>query len=44
MHWTPDLALALLGFDALAPGWTVKQTPVGKQITCTLPAPNLLNV
>ncbi|MFF8917838.1 hypothetical protein ACF08M_32165 [Streptomyces sp. NPDC015032] len=44
MHWTPDLALALLGIDALAPGWAVKQTPVGKQITCTLPAPNLLNV
>ncbi|MFF0292526.1 ATP-binding protein [Kitasatospora sp. NPDC004614] len=23
--------------DALAPGWTVTPTPLGKQITCTLP-------
>lgn len=24
--------------DAIAPGWTVETTPLGKQITCTLPA------
>ncbi|MET9779293.1 ATP-binding protein [Streptomyces sp. NPDC006367] len=30
--------------DALAPGWTVKPTPVGKQITCALPAPALVSV
>ncbi|MFD9602842.1 ATP-binding protein [Streptomyces sp. NPDC059970] len=29
--------------DALAPGWTVKRTPVGKQISCTLPATGLLS-
>ncbi|MFF7234266.1 ATP-binding protein [Streptomyces sioyaensis] len=28
--------------DALAPGWSVQPTPVGKQITCTLPCPDLV--
>ncbi|WP_435239174.1 ATP-binding protein [Streptomyces sp. YPW6] len=45
----PDSAEAEAGrglwiLDALAPGWTVKPTPVGKQITCTLPAPAVLSV
>ncbi|WP_411146350.1 ATP-binding protein [Streptomyces sp. x-80] len=30
--------------DALAPGWTVEPSPVGKQITCTLPASDLVSV
>ncbi|MCZ4118682.1 MULTISPECIES: ATP-binding protein [unclassified Streptomyces] len=40
----PDNAQAESGrglwiVDALAPGWTVQRTPLGKQISCTLPCP-----
>ena len=39
----PDNAEAETGrglwiLDAIAPGWTVETTPLGKQITCTVPA------
>jgi anti-sigma regulatory factor (Ser/Thr protein kinase) len=39
----PHSALAESGrglplLDALAPGWTVKPSPIGKQIRCTIPA------
>ncbi|MFJ6623101.1 ATP-binding protein [Kitasatospora sp. NPDC091335] len=42
----PDNAHAETGrglwiLDVLAPGWTVRPTPVGKQITCTLPREDL---
>ncbi|MFF1484580.1 ATP-binding protein [Streptomyces sp. NPDC058319] len=45
----PDSAEAETGrglwiLDALAPGWRVEPTPVGKQITCTLPAPDLVSL
>ncbi|MFF7191313.1 ATP-binding protein [Streptomyces sp. NPDC008222] len=45
----PDSADAETGrglwiLDALAPGWTVEPTPVGKQITCALPALDLVSV
>ncbi|MCX4617932.1 ATP-binding protein [Streptomyces mirabilis] len=45
----PDNAEAEAGrglwiLDALAPGWTVKPTEVGKQITCALSAPALVDV
>jgi anti-sigma regulatory factor (Ser/Thr protein kinase) len=45
----PDSADAEAGrglwiLDALAPGWTVEPTPVGKQISCTLPASELVGV
>jgi anti-sigma regulatory factor (Ser/Thr protein kinase) len=45
---SPDSAEAETGrglwiLDALAPGWQVDPTPVGKQITCTLPAQDLVN-
>ncbi|MFJ1823401.1 ATP-binding protein [Streptomyces sp. NPDC088178] len=39
----PDNAEEVTGrglwiLDAIAPGWTVESTPLGKQITCILPA------
>jgi anti-sigma regulatory factor (Ser/Thr protein kinase) len=39
----PDNAEEVTGrglwiLDAIAPGWTVETTPLGKQISCTLPA------
>lgn len=42
----PDNAHAKAGrglwiLDVLAPGWTVDPTPIGKQITCTLPREQL---
>ncbi|MBK3533622.1 ATP-binding protein [Streptomyces sp. MBT56] len=42
----PDNADAETGrglwiLDALAPGWSVQPTPVGKQVTCTLVCPDL---
>ncbi|MEJ8650693.1 ATP-binding protein [Streptomyces sp. MS1.AVA.3] len=45
----PDNADAETGrglwiLDALAPGWSVQPYPVGKQITCTLPCPDLVPV
>jgi anti-sigma regulatory factor (Ser/Thr protein kinase) len=39
----PDNAEEVTGrglwiLDAIAPGWTVQATPLGKQVACTLPA------